>query len=120
MRSRKSPYTIRLNKNEQTLVKELAARHGIAEYQARHRVFERGLEAIFHEATTNPLVELLARQDILEALLDRTLFTAACAYVFAANAAAKGTNNTQALNQALSAAATEAYHRQLEIARGER
>jgi hypothetical protein len=109
------------------LVNEYANGLAVPVYQARIRIFERGLVAIFGTEKDQSLDELalcltetLARLERLESICDRTLYTAASAYTFAAHAAHKGGTNPSQLNETLSQASMDAYRRQLEAARSQK
>lgn len=127
MSARRHLVSIRLTGDQSRLVNEFANGLGVPVYQARIRIFERGLGAIFGNEKDQSLDELalcltetLARLERLEGLCDRTLYTAASAYTFAAHAAHKGGTNPSQLNETLSQAAMDAYRRQLEAARAQK
>jgi hypothetical protein len=126
MRTQRHGYTIRLTKSQSSLVTEYALGLGLPEYQARIRIFECGLTATFGGQTGKPeedapalLAEIIDRLNRLDALVERSVFVGASAYVFASYAAHRGTNSPQSLNETLSEASMDAYRRQLEIARGD-
>ena len=127
MSARRHLVSIRLTGEQNRLVNEFANGLGLPVYQARIRIFERGLVAIFGNEKNQSLDELalcltetLARLERLESICDRTLYTAASAYTFAAHAAHKGGTNPSQLNETLSQAAMDAYRRQLEAARSQK
>jgi hypothetical protein len=127
MSGNRYPITLRLTKFQVQVADDLAARLGLPAYQARLRIFERGLTEITGEqtrlvdtATLDLLAEILARLEFVERLAERTLYTAASAYTFAAHAAHKGGTNPTQLNETLSQASMDAYRRQLEAARAQK
>ena len=127
MSARRHLVSIRLTGDQSRLVNEYANGLAVPVYQARIRIFERGLVAIFGTEKDQSLDELalcltetLARLERLESICDRTLYTAASAYTFAAHAAHKGGTNPSQLNETLSQASMDAYRRQLEAARSQK
>jgi hypothetical protein len=127
MSAQRFGFSIRLTKSQCGLVAEYARGLGLPEYQARLRLFECGLAAVFSSQPDKAdmdgltlLAEIMDRLQHLERLAERTLYTSATAYTFASYAAHRGTNNSQSLNETLSEASMDAYRRQLEIARGEK
>ncbi|TXI85247.1 MAG: hypothetical protein E6Q40_08010 [Cupriavidus sp.] len=93
-------------------------------YQAAIRAFETGLGVLVgstqfaagDEAMADGLGELLARAERLEALVDRTLFTASAAYAYARRGAVR-TEADNKMDQLIAEAAQEAYRRQRDLAR---
>ncbi|ACL93941.1 hypothetical protein EIB18_02410 [Caulobacter vibrioides] len=94
-------------------------------YQAAIRAFETGLGVLVgstqfspgDEAVTDSLGELLARASRLEALVDRTLFTASAAYAYARRSIVR-TEADHRMDQLIAEAAQDAYRRQRDLARG--
>jgi hypothetical protein len=94
-------------------------------YQAAIRAFETGLGVLVgstqfaaaDEAVTDGLGELLARAARLEALMDRTLFTASAAYAYARRGVVRSETDSK-MDQLIAEAAQDAYRRQRDLARG--
>ena len=108
------------------MIEAYGAALGLDLYQAGVRVFEAGLATLIipGAAATNSSADLTdALGDIsaavrrMEAVTDRALFTAVCAYVYAQRTALKGEADPTRINQALAAEAAEAYSRQKKLAR---
>ncbi len=124
MKESRCPVSLRLTGTQARLVTAYASQLGIADYAARHRIFELGLNEAFAAETKladtellSLLEEALARLVRLDRLSERILVTTASGYTYAQYAAVKGSPNPNQLNETLSQASMEAYRRQLEAAR---
>ena len=120
------PFSIRISLSQKAMIEAYGAALGLDLYQAGVRVFEAGLATLIipGAAATNSSVDLTdALGDIsaavrrMEAVTDRALFTAVCAYVYAQRTALKGEADPSKINQGLAAEAAEAYSRQKKLAR---
>lgn len=94
-------------------------------YQAAIRALETGLGVLVgstqfaagDDAVADGLGELLARAARLEALMDRTLFTASAAYAYARRGVVRSETDSK-MDQLIAEAAQDAYRRQRDLARG--
>ena len=120
------PFSIRISLSQKAMIEAYGAALGLDLYQAGVRVFEAGLATLIipGAAPTNSSADLTdALGDIsaairrMEAVTDRALFTAVCAYVYAQRTALRGEADPSKINQALAAEAAEAYSRQKKLAR---
>ncbi len=119
------PFSIRITLPQKAMIETYGAALGLDLYQAGVRVFEAGLASLVipHAGASNCSADLTdAVGDIcavvrrMEAVTDRALFTAVCAYVYAQRTALKGEADPTKINQALAAEAAEAYQRQKTLA----
>ena len=115
--------SIRVPPAQETMIRHVAQTRGLTRYQALARVIETGLNAIM--ATPKPVssdagVEAIASLDsrlaIIEALTDRSLFTASAAYAYARRAALRNDSDADRIDAATSDAAQAAYKRQRVLA----
>ena len=94
-------------------------------YQAAIRALETGLGVLVGSAhlsaaddeVADGLGELLARAARLEAMIDRTLFTASAAYAYARRGVVRSETDSK-MDQLIAEAAQDAYRRQRDLARG--
>ncbi|WP_126420101.1 hypothetical protein [Asticcacaulis excentricus] len=119
------PFSIRISLSQKAMIEAYGAALGLDLYQAGVRVFEAGLASLVMPgavttSTGNDLIDALgdisAAVRRMEAMTDRALFTAVCAYVYAQRTALKGEADPSKINQALAAEAAEAYQRQRTLA----
>lgn len=118
--------SLRITAAQDAALRRYAEAPGLcSRYQAGIRAFESGLGLLVgstqfaanDEAMTDSLGELLARATRLEALMDRTLFTASAAYAYARRGVVR-TEADNKMDQLIAEAAQEAYRRQRDLARG--
>lgn len=119
------PFSIRISLSQKAMIEAYGAALGLDLYQAGVRVFEAGLASLVMPGTVkastsadlaDALGEISATVRRMEAMTDRALFTAVCAYVYAQRTALKGEADPSKINQALAAEAAEAYQRQKTLA----
>ena len=119
------PFSIRISLSQKAMIETYGAALGLDLYQAGVRVFEAGLASLIMPGAvaanssadlTDALGDISAAVKRMEALTDRALFTAVCAYVYAQRTALKGEADPTRINQALAAEAAEAYSRQKKLA----
>ena len=115
--------SIRVPPAQETMIRHFAQTRGLTRYQALARVIETGLNAIM--ATPNPasadagveaIASLESRLAVIEALTDRSLFTASAAYAYARRAALRNDSDADRIDAATSDAAQAAYKRQRVLA----
>lgn len=111
--------SVRVTATQETMIRHVAQTRGLTRYQALARVIETGLNAIM--ATPKPAssiadVEAIGSLDsrlaLIEALTDRSLFTASAAYAYARRAALRNDSDADRIDAATSDAAQAAYRRQ--------
>ncbi len=119
------PFSIRISLSQKAMIEAYGAALGLDLYQAGIRVFEAGLASLVIPGAvatstsadlTDALGDISAAVRRVEALTDRVLFTAVCAYVYAQRNALKGEPDPSKINQALATEAAEAYQRQKALA----
>jgi len=119
------PFSIRISLSQKAMIEAYGAALGLDLYQAGVRVFEAGLASLIMPSAvatstsadlTDALGDISAVVRRMEAVTDRALFTAVCAYVYAQRTALKGEADPSKINQALAAEAAEAYQRQKALA----
>lgn len=119
------PFSIRISLSQKAMIEAYGAALGLDLYQAGVRVFEAGLASLVMPGVAatstgadlaDALGEISATVRRMEAMTDRALFTAVCAYVYAQRTALKGEADPSKINQALAAEAAEAYQRQKTLA----
>lgn len=119
------PFSIRISLNQRAMIEAYGAALGLDLYQAGVRVFEAGLASLIVSGATptspnddvsNSLGEIDMAIRRIEALTDRALFTAICAYVYSKRSALRGESDPDRVNQSLAAEAAEAYSRQKKLA----
>lgn len=115
--------SLRVPPPQELLIRQLAERRGLTRYQALGRVVEAGLAALLdkparsHEpAGEGYLASLEARLATIEALTDRSLFTASAAYAYARRAALRNDSDAKRSDSATSDAALSSYRRQRALA----
>ena len=96
---------------------------GLTRYQALARVIETGLGAIMHSPAPSAhgqgddaFASLDSRLSVIEALTDRSLFTASAAYAYARRAALRNDSDADKSDSATSEAAQASYKRQRALA----
>ena len=115
--------SIRVPAGQETMIRNIAKVRGMTRYQALLRVIETGLTSIMGGAVTaSPTTDddvfatLDSRLSIIEALTDRSLFTASAAYAYARRAALRGDSDADKADAAMGEAAQAAYKRQRALA----
>lgn len=108
--------SIRVPAAQEIMLRHIASVRGLSRYQALSRVIEIGINAIMHPVGAVPvgpdLGDFSARLSTLEALTDRSLFTASAAYTYARRAALKGDSDAERIDAQLADAVRDAYQRQ--------
>jgi hypothetical protein len=115
--------SIRVPAGQETMIRHIAKVRGITRYQALLRVIETGLSSIMggaqaklQLANDEALAALDSRLSVIEALTDRSLFTASAAYAYARRAALRNDSDADRIDAATSDAAQAAYRRQRALA----
>lgn len=115
--------TIRVPAGQETMICHIAKVRGMTRYQALLRVIETGLASIMGGAQTKAqlasdeaLAALDSRLAVIEALTDRSLFTASAAYAYARRAALRNDSDADRIDAVTSDAAQAAYKRQRVLA----
>jgi hypothetical protein len=112
--------TVRIPLPHDVMLKHIAEVRGLTRYQALVRVIEIGLTSIMApSAGSGGAVgndDIAARLSVIEALVDRGLFTASASYVYARRAALRGEGDADKLDATLSDAVQSAYQRQRALA----
>jgi hypothetical protein len=112
--------SIRIPVAQEIMLKHIAEVRGVTRYQALVRVIEIGLTSIMAPSvgsgSTLGTDDIAARLSALEALVDRGLFTASAAYVYARRAALRGEGDADKLDATLGEAVQSAYQRQRVLA----
>lgn len=115
--------SIRVPVGQEIMIRHIAEVRGLTRYQALARVIETGLTSIMNmPAPSNSvpdddaLASLESRLSIIEALTDRSLFTASAAYAYARRAALRGDGDADKADAAMGEAAQAAYKRQRALA----
>ena len=115
--------SIRVPIGQEIMIRHIAEVRGLTRYQALLRVIETGLTSIMGGAVTAPsttdgeaLAALDSRLSAIEALTDRSLFTASAAYAYARRAALRGDSEADKADAAMGEAAQAAYRRQRALA----
>jgi hypothetical protein len=115
--------SIRVPVGQEIMIRHIAKVRGMTRYQALLRVIETGLTSIMGGAATAPsttdddaFAALESRLSIIEALTDRSLFTASAAYAYARRAALRGDSEADKADAAMGEAAQAAYKRQRALA----
>lgn len=118
--------SLRITRPQDAVLRRYAETQGLcSRYQAGVRAFEAGLGVLVGSAhlgsaddeVAEGLGELLARAARLEALIDRTLFTASAAYAYARRGVVRSETDSK-MDQLIAEAAQDAYRRQRDLARG--
>ncbi|MBK8375726.1 MAG: hypothetical protein IPL18_13045 [Sphingomonadales bacterium] len=115
--------SIRVPVGQETMIRHIAEVRGLTRYQALARVIETGLTSIMTAPTSqregrndDALSSLDARLSVIEALIDRSLFTASAAYAYARRAALRNDSEAEKSDSATSEAAQASYKRQRALA----
>ena len=115
--------SIRIPVAQELMLKRIAVARGMTRYQALGRAIEAGMNAMMHEPSRSDaaqlsaeLLTLSARLGTIEALADRSLFTASAAYAYARRAALRGDSDAESADVATGEAAQAAYRRQRALA----
>ena len=115
--------SIRVPVGQEIMIRQIAEVRGLSRYQALARVIETGLTSIMNmPAPSNSVpandvfAALDSRLSIIEALTDRSLFTASAAYAYARRAALRGDSEADKADAAMGEAAQAAYKRQRALA----
>jgi hypothetical protein len=115
--------SVRVPMGQEVMIRRYAEARGLTRYQALSRVIEAGLGAVAHapmagsvNAGDDVMAALEARLGVIEALLDRSLFTASAAYAYARRAALRGDGDANHTDSVTGEAAQAAYRRQRALA----
>ena len=115
--------SIRVPAGQEIMIRRIAEARGMTRYQALARVIEAGLTAMTAKpATPAPSSSMSAlsgielRLSVIEALTDRSLFTASAAYAYARRAALRNDSDAERADSATSEAAQASYKRQRALA----
>lgn len=122
-------HSVRLSPALNQALTKLAEQRGVSRYKVLSRAVETGLGAIAQPQppsreraelalALDELAKLTARLKWVEAMLDRTLFTASASYSYARHAALHGDRDPKATDANISAATDAAYARQKNLAKG--
>ena len=114
--------SVRVPMGQEVMIRRFAEQRGLTRYQALSRVIEAGLGAVNDapisggSAGDDAMAALEARLGVIEALLDRSLFTASAAYAYARRAALRGDGDADRSDSVTGEAAQAAYRRQRALA----
>jgi hypothetical protein len=116
--------SVRVPLGQEVMIRRYAEARGLTRYQALSRVIEAGLGAVADghvkggssNAGDDVVAALDARLGVIEALLDRSLFTASAAYAYARRAALRGDGDADRTDSVIGEAAHSAYRRQRALA----
>jgi hypothetical protein len=115
--------SIRVPAGQEIMLRQIAEVRGLTRYQALARVVEAGLAAIMHSPIPSArgtgddaLASLDSRLSVIEALTDRSLFTASAAYAYARRAALRNDSDAERADSTTSEAAQASYKRQRALA----
>jgi hypothetical protein len=115
--------SVRVPIGQEVMIRRYAEARGLTRYQALSRVIEAGLGAIADtpvarrgSAGDDAMTGFDARLRAIEALLDRSLFTASAAYAYARRAALRGDSDADRTDSMIGEAAHSAYRRQRALA----
>lgn len=115
--------SIRVPAAQETMLRHIAEVRGLTRYQALARVIETGLTSIMHTPAPSSsgtgddaFASLDSRLSVIEALTDRSLFTASAAYAYARRAALRNDSDADKSDSATSEAAQASYKRQRALA----
>jgi hypothetical protein len=116
--------SVRVPMGQEVMIRRYAEARGLTRYQALSRVIEAGLGAVADgqamggssNAGDDVMAALEARLGVIEALLDRSLFTASAAYAYARRAALRGDGDANHTDSVTGEAAQAAYRRQRALA----
>lgn len=115
--------SVRVPMGQEVMIRRYAEARGLTRYQALARVIEAGLGAVIDapmaggsNAGDDVMAVFDARLGVIEALLDRSLFTASAAYAYARRAALRGDGDADRTDSVTGEAAQAAYRRQRALA----
>ena len=115
--------SVRVPAGQETMLRHIAEVRGLTRYQALARVIEIGLTSIMTAPVAQSpagkddvLASLDTRLSVIEALTDRSLFTASAAYAYARRAALRNDSDAERSDTATSDAAQASYKRQRALA----
>lgn len=116
--------SVRVPMGQEVMIRRYAEARGLTRYQALSRVIEAGLGAVADGPMTgggssvgdDVMAAFDARLGLIEALLDRSLFTASAAYAYARRAALRGDGDADRTDSMIGEAAHSAYRRQRALA----
>lgn len=115
--------SVRVPMGQEVMIRRYAEARGLTRYQALSRVIEAGLGAVTDApmpggsaANMDAMAAFEARLGVIEALLDRSLFTASAAYAYARRAALRGDGDADRTDSVTGEAAQAAYRRQRALA----
>lgn len=115
--------SVRVPIGQEVMIRRYAEARGLTRYQALSRVIEAGLGAVADApmhggsaANMDAMAAFEARLGVIEALLDRSLFTASAAYAYARRAALRGDGDPDRTDSVTGEAAQAAYRRQRALA----
>ncbi len=115
--------SVRVPMGQEVMIRRYAEARGLTRYQALSRVIEAGLGAVIDapvaggsNAGDDAMAAFDARLGVIEALLDRSLFTASAAYAYARRAALRGDGDADRIDSVTGEAAQAAYRRQRALA----
>jgi predicted transcriptional regulator len=118
-------HSVRLSPALNRTLSTLAEQRGMTCYQMLKRAIEQGFAAMTATKSASStmadvgdeIADMAARLTLVEALADRSLFTASAAYVYARRAALRGEGDPDKADAALGEAVQSAYKRQRALAR---
>lgn len=115
--------SVRVPMGQEVMIRRYAEARGLTRYQALSRVIEAGLGVVADapdagrgSAGDDVMAAFEARLGVIEALLDRSLFTASAAYAYARRAALRGDGDADRTDSVTGEAAQAAYRRQRALA----
>lgn len=116
--------SVRVPMGQEVMIRRYAEARGLTRYQALSRVIEAGLGAVAdvpiasggNASNMDAIASFEARLGAIEALLDRSLFTASAAYAYARRAALRGDGDADRTDSVTGEAAQAAYRRQRALA----
>jgi hypothetical protein len=115
--------SVRVPIGQEVMIRRYAEARGLTRYQALSRVIEAGLGTVADapmadgsNAGDDVMAAFEARLGVIEALLDRSLFTASAAYAYARRAALRGDGDADRTDSMIGEAAHSAYRRQRALA----
>lgn len=115
--------SVRVPMGQEVMIRRYAEARGLTRYQALSRVIEAGLGAVVAAPIAgggnvgdDVMAAFEARLGVIEALLDRSLFTASAAYAYARRAALRGDGDADRTDSVTGEAAQAAYRRQRALA----
>lgn len=118
-------HSVRLSPALNRTLSALAEQRGMTCYQMLKRAIEQGFAAMTTTKSAgsnmtelgDEMASISARLALVEALTDRSLFTASAAYVYARRAALRGEGDAEKTDAALGESVQSAYKRQRALAR---